>query len=393
MGALRSFFGNNTGLHRVACLLICAQVSLVSQESSGAPGDLDTTFNGTGKVITSMVDLGDYGYGLAVQADGKILVTGSATIGSSSDFALARYNADGGLDTNFNATGIVTTPVGGAGDYGYGLAVQADDKILVAGWSIIGAYGDFALVRYDSADPHMAVEQPAGTDLTDGAASVAFDLLLTGATSGREFTIRNSASGSTLTGLGITFDGPDAADFTVTTGPTAPLSGPGGSTTFTVRFAPTTGGSKAAAMHIASNDGYRHPFDINLTGRALARDGDEDADGVTNEAEMNMASLGFDPFVDSTALRTLMHDNALGTGLYRASDMQTLALGSPVLEKDPGTGQFHLIIGIDRSPDLSAWSPLTGFSPTYDEASGLIDIGILPDGSNPQFFKVIRKKP
>ena len=107
-------FAIDTDVHRVACLLICVLVSLVSQTSEGAPGDLDTTFNGTGKVTTSMADLSDHGYGLAVQADGKIVVAGSAALSdraSSSDFALVRYNADGSLDTNFNASGRVITAV------------------------------------------------------------------------------------------------------------------------------------------------------------------------------------------------------------------------------------------------------------------------------------------
>src|SRR5207244_3520746 len=73
-----------------------------------------------------------------------------------------------------------------------------------------------------------------------------------------------------LTGLGITIDGTDAAMFTVSASPTAPVSGPSGTTTFTVRFAPTSSGAKTAALHLASNDATPNPFDIPLTGIGVA---------------------------------------------------------------------------------------------------------------------------
>lgn len=356
-------------------------------------GALDTTFGTGGKVVTPVGAGNDSGEGIALQSDGKILVAGSCVVGTIFYFGLVRYNTNGVLDTTFGTGGKVTTPFGAEHAVGEGMSVQADGKILVGGSYTYYASGDFALARYDSGDPEIAVEQPAGTNLVDGAASVAFGTLLTGATSNREFTLKNTGFGSTLTGMGITFDGTNAADFSVTASPATAVGGPNGSTTFTVRFAPAIAGSKSAALHIASNDGDENPFDINLTGRGLAPDADEDGDGVTNEAEVNMASLGFDPLVDSSSLRDLIHDNALGMDLYRASDMRALALGYPLLEKDPGTGHFHLTIGIETSQSLGTWLPLTGFSPTYDEPAGLIDIDITPDGSSRRFFRVIGKEP
>ncbi len=360
-------------------------------------GVLDTTFNGTGKVITPVGAGNSHGRSIAIQPDGKILVAGDADDAVFGlGFALARYTTNGVLDTTFNGSGKVTTSFASVNAYGQSAALQPDGKIVVAGY--VTDYGtwyqsDIAMARYDSGDPEIAVEQPAGTNLVDGASTVAFGASLTWATSSREFTIKNTGFGSTLTGMGITFDGTNAADFHLFTLQATAVGGPNGSTTFTVRFATATAGSKSAALHITSNDADENPFDINLTGRGLAPDADEDGDGVTNEAEVNMASLGFDPLVDSTDLRTLIHDNRLGMDLYRDSDMQTLALGCPQMERDRGTGHFHLTIGIDRSQDLRTWNPLTGFSPTYDEPSGMIDIDITPDGSNPQFFKVIGKKP
>ncbi|MFN6462359.1 MAG: DUF4347 domain-containing protein [Nostoc sp. DedVER02] len=107
-------------------------------------GSLDTTFSSDGKVTTGFGLLTtDIGYSLAVQPDGKILVAGT----DGTDFALARYNSDGSLDTTFSGDGKVTTDLGLlAVDVAYSTAVQADGKIVVAGVS----NGDFALVRYNS---------------------------------------------------------------------------------------------------------------------------------------------------------------------------------------------------------------------------------------------------
>ena len=118
--------------------------------------------------------------------------------------------------------------------------------------------------------PDIAVEQPAGTILTDGNSTVSFGGVLAGATASKTFIIRNTGNAD-LTGLGIAFDGTNGASFIVTSGPTAPVS-PAGSTTFTVRFAPSTIGSKTAALHIASNvTGSAASFDINLGGTGLTQ--------------------------------------------------------------------------------------------------------------------------
>ena len=119
-------------------------------------GSLDTTFsagNGSnGKIITYIGGYGGSGYSITEQADGKILVAGTSYNGSNSfndqpeDFALARYNTDGSLDTSFSGDGMVTTDFGSS-DRGYSVTVQTDGKILVAG-STSGR--NLALARYNT---------------------------------------------------------------------------------------------------------------------------------------------------------------------------------------------------------------------------------------------------
>jgi uncharacterized delta-60 repeat protein len=83
-----------------------------------APGDLDLSFGGGGKVTTAIGTGGDFGYSVIQQADGKLVVAGYSYNGSNDDFALVRYNADGSLDTGFDGDGKVTTDDWGADDYG-----------------------------------------------------------------------------------------------------------------------------------------------------------------------------------------------------------------------------------------------------------------------------------
>ncbi|HTH46641.1 MAG TPA: choice-of-anchor D domain-containing protein, partial [Candidatus Limnocylindria bacterium] len=114
------------------------------------------------------------------------------------------------------------------------------------------------------AAPEIAVEQPLGVDITDGGTQ-SFGTVTFGSDTSLVFTIRNIGNAD-LTGLGITINGQDAASFSITSNPGAPVSGPFGFTTFTVRFAPATVGAKNAALHIANNDSNENPFDITLTG-------------------------------------------------------------------------------------------------------------------------------
>jgi uncharacterized delta-60 repeat protein len=123
---------------------------------------LDSTFNGDGKRTTSFLPLDTAGAAsVAVQADGKIVVAGSAwceeTLGTcpaeeeSSDFAVARYDVDGTLDASFSEDGRVTTDIRGTDD-GWAVALQADGKIVVAGGigQRLSGSPEFGLVRYQA---------------------------------------------------------------------------------------------------------------------------------------------------------------------------------------------------------------------------------------------------
>ncbi len=110
-----------------------------------ADGTTDTSFGSNGNgTVTTAINGNEQAYSVTLQADGKMLLAG----GSNSDFAVARYNTDGTLDTSFNSTGIVTTDLGGpANAAAYTMVVQPDGKIVLAG---TGGNYDLAMVRYNN---------------------------------------------------------------------------------------------------------------------------------------------------------------------------------------------------------------------------------------------------
>lgn len=104
-------------------------------------GALDTSFGGDGKVRTEFW-LGDAGaVDVAIQPDGKILVAGS----TAGEWAVARYEADGTLDTSFGRDGKVRTDFTSGPDNASALVIQSDGKIVVVGRA---GYRGFALARY-----------------------------------------------------------------------------------------------------------------------------------------------------------------------------------------------------------------------------------------------------
>ncbi|MEH2203197.1 MAG: DUF4347 domain-containing protein [Nostoc sp.] len=122
------------------------------------PGDLDFNF-GNGGTVSTKFGNGGSAYSVAIQPDGKIVAVGYVYMNnnnvSAPDFALARYNPDGSLDTSFGNSGTVTTHVvGTSSDFAYGVTLQSDGKIILAGYSWGDStqpnQPDFALTRYNA---------------------------------------------------------------------------------------------------------------------------------------------------------------------------------------------------------------------------------------------------
>jgi uncharacterized delta-60 repeat protein len=111
-------------------------------------GTLDTSFNGTGIAEATPGSAA----AVAIQPDGKIIVVGDNSNPGNLDFKVVRYNANGTLDTSFDSDGIVVTPIGDSVDVAYSVAIQADGKIVVSGRSDSNPVfvTTFAMVRYNT---------------------------------------------------------------------------------------------------------------------------------------------------------------------------------------------------------------------------------------------------
>jgi len=71
--------------------------------------------------------------GIAVQQDGRFVVVGEYSVGSNNDFAVLRFLANGDLDASFGIGGLVTVDFDSRGDYANDVAIQADGKIVIIG--------------------------------------------------------------------------------------------------------------------------------------------------------------------------------------------------------------------------------------------------------------------
>ncbi len=179
-------------------------------------GSLDTTFGGDG-MVTSNIGPGDTAHTVAIQADGKIVVAGYAYQADNWDFALARYNTDGSLDATFDGDGLLTTDFAGAHDEAHSVAIDGDGRIVVTGWSRQGGDRDFALARYNTdgsldatfnGDGKVTTDFAGSDDVTQGLAIQANGKIVVAGHSNqggnRNFALaRYNANGS----LDITFDG------------------------------------------------------------------------------------------------------------------------------------------------------------------------------------------
>ena len=115
-------------LASIAAALVVLAHGLPAQ---AAAGQLDHSFSNDGRATA--FPKGATGFGVAIDGKGRIVVAGYTTLGADTDFALARFRANGTLDPNFGGgDGRVTTDLGGT-DYGFDVAIGSNGRIVVAG--------------------------------------------------------------------------------------------------------------------------------------------------------------------------------------------------------------------------------------------------------------------
>jgi uncharacterized delta-60 repeat protein len=155
-------------------------VLAVSSAQAAHPGALDTSFGSGGKVKTSFGSTYDEIDGLALQPDGKLVAAGAVEDSSGgSDFGLTRYKPGGALDPSFGTGGKVTTSFGTGYEGANAALVLSDKKIVAAGYAKVGTKGEFALARYKANGSLDTSFGTAGKVTTDvGPAGSIYDAAL-----------------------------------------------------------------------------------------------------------------------------------------------------------------------------------------------------------------------
>lgn len=194
---LTDFFGNDDGANSVAIQqdgkIVVAGIAtnavgvgdfaLARYDSNGS---LDPGFGSGGKVTTDFAGFYDVANGVAIANDGKIVAVGAAAFDLTykRDFAVARYNTDGSLDSSFDGDGKATFHLSQEYAIASSVVIQpSDGKIVVAGGAVIpnnlGYFSDFALVRYDEFGIPDPTFGNAGIVLSDfGGSEYANDVVL-----------------------------------------------------------------------------------------------------------------------------------------------------------------------------------------------------------------------
>ena len=154
------------------------------QMAQAAAGDLDPTFGTGGTLMTDLNRSTDLANAVAIQSDGKLVVVGQTYKNNDytgEDFAVARYNTNGTLDTTFGNGGRVRTDFPGLAAVPSSVVIQPDGKIVVAGgaFPLFTFLGNFEVVRYN---PNGSLDRSFGSGgivtTTFPQGSYAFDVAL-----------------------------------------------------------------------------------------------------------------------------------------------------------------------------------------------------------------------
>jgi uncharacterized delta-60 repeat protein len=231
---------NRLSLPAYAGVILAVSLTLTPTVGRADAGNLDPAFGIGGKVVTDFAAGIDVANGVAVQADGRIVVVGRAVTSLGSDAALARCNPDGSLDTSFGNSGLVTThfptSLSSFGDAEwFDVGIDADGRIVVAGLVLTSSsvtLRDFAVARYDTNGSLDTTFGGAGFVTTpspfnaDGVGGLALQadgkivvagLLFVAATGGRDFALMRYSTNGTLdtsfgTGGIVTTSFPSSSD-------------------------------------------------------------------------------------------------------------------------------------------------------------------------------------
>jgi hypothetical protein len=278
------------------------------------------------------------------------------TTGTWSQLGSATQNGVSGGSATVDALALSGTDlyVGGYFD-----SVSSDTQNAIASQRV-GIYGPIPA-------PDISVEQPAGTPLTDGTASVSFGGVVMGSNGAPvTFTVKNPGTADLTLGT-ISKDGAHPGDFTVDAAGMLTTLAPGGSTAFTVIFSPTAHEARSAALHIASDvAGSKNPFDIALTGTGTS--------DIADLSGLTLSEGTLDPVF------------AVGTTAYTAGVANAISS----LAVTPTRAQANSTI--EARVNGGSYSPVTSGSPSgalaLNVGSNTIEIRVTAQAGNTKTYTV-----
>jgi hypothetical protein len=256
-----------------------ATVSIANDDSDENPYNFSIQGTGTVAPAPEMA----LSQGATPIADGGSQSFGSQVLNSNTDLVFTITNSG-------NANLTLTTPLTLGGTDPGQFSIQAQPTTPVAGGgstttftvrftpTSTGAKTATISIANNDADenpydltvtgtgtaPEMALSQGA-TPIADGG-SQDFGSQATGTNTDLVFTITNSGTANLTLTTPLTLGGTDPGQFSIQAQPTTPVAGGGSTTTFTVRFTPTTVGAKSATIAIGNNDGNENPYNLTVTG-------------------------------------------------------------------------------------------------------------------------------
>lgn len=156
--------------------IVVAGKSIIKRLTS--TGSADVTFNTTGSNSITFNNQAINIKSIRFQTDDKIVVAGYISNGSNNDFAIARLNSNGALDTTFDSDGILILPIGTDNDRAFSHKIQTDGKIVVFGSTFNGTNNDFAVVRLNTngtLDTTFGVTGKVVTTFTSSSSDTCYD--------------------------------------------------------------------------------------------------------------------------------------------------------------------------------------------------------------------------
>ncbi len=245
-------------------------------------GTLDTSFSDDGLQVFDVGGGADYLHDLLVQQDGKLILAGSATMGGNEDLALARLSSQGIPDTTFDGDGLFITSIGITGQTIYDAQLQRNGKVV----ALAGADNDVRVARFNSATAQTARGVVEVRDTEDIRVDVSPSAVSeNGGTATGTVSVTNTDRGSNLT---VSLSSNDTSEATVPDTVTIPANQQ--STTFTI-----------TAVDDAILDGTRTVYIYaSASGYTQAQAGvlavlDDEATPLSLDAVDPLGSLIYDP--------------------------------------------------------------------------------------------------